>query len=275
MDNEIEKNMRTLLMRITPRPLLFFDIEVVEHCNLNCKGCASMSPLANKEFLDVEEYRKDVNRLSVIAGGEMHHINILGGEPLLHPQICDFLIITRKAFPIGKICLVTNGILLGKMDDEFWDVCRDADITIAPTEYPIDVDYEFLKKKALCKNVKFQYFGRVNKYGGWVHTTLDLDGSRNENHSFMHCWQANNCTVLDHGRLYPCPVVPNIVHFNEKFEKKLPVSNRDSIDIYQVENLEQIMSFLCSSIPFCRFCNTFKHSECDWERSKRRIEEWI
>lgn len=274
MDNELERTIRTLMMRSMPRPLLFFDVEITEHCNLNCKSCASMSPLATEEFLDIEEYRRDICKLAEIADGEMHHINILGGEPLLHPDICEFLNSTRELFPVGKIYLVTNGILLDKMDCIFWNNCRKNNITIAPTKYPIALDYGKLEDKAHRMGVEFRYFGEIKKYGGWIHPTLDLKGFRNENHSFLHCWQANNCSVLEHGKLYPCPVIPNIKHFNKRFGKNLPISKRDYLDIYKVQSLDEIMNFYCHSVPFCRFCNTFKNYECDWGKSKQSIEEW-
>lgn len=35
--------------------------------------------------MDVVELEQDLSRLSELANGEVHHINILGGEPLLHP----------------------------------------------------------------------------------------------------------------------------------------------------------------------------------------------
>ena len=275
MDNEAERTIRTLMMRTTPRPLLFFDVEIVEHCNLNCKSCASLSPIAEHEYLNIEEYTRDVNRLSELAEGEMHHINIMGGEPLLHPDVCDFLRITRERFPVGIVFLITNGILLNKMKEDFWNVCREYDITVAPSQYPVNVDYEKAKRKAEERKVKFRLFNKINKYGGWIHTTLDLEGFRNENHSFLHCWQANNCSVLDHGRLYPCPVIPNIRHFNNKFGTNFTVSRRDYIDIYKADSIEEIMKFYCHSVPFCRFCNTFRNYECDWGISKQDIEEWI
>lgn len=69
MDNQQEKIVRTLLMRITQRPAIYFDVNVTEHCNLNCKYCGSFAPIADKEFLDIQEYRNDITRLAEIAGG--------------------------------------------------------------------------------------------------------------------------------------------------------------------------------------------------------------
>ena len=74
-------DVRTYLTRITPRPALFFDLNLCDCCNLNCKGCGSFAPLArNDEFLDYDCFVKDIDRLSELAEGVMHHINILGGS---------------------------------------------------------------------------------------------------------------------------------------------------------------------------------------------------
>lgn len=73
MDNQEERIVRTLMARTMPRPSMFFDVEVTEHCNLNCRGCGSMAPIADKEFIDMDEYMRDMDRLSEISGG--------GGSP--------------------------------------------------------------------------------------------------------------------------------------------------------------------------------------------------
>lgn len=276
IEKTIEEIVRTQIMRSTARPLLFFDIEICEHCNLNCKGCGALSCLAEEEYLDLTKYEKDIERLSVLSNGEVHHINILGGEPLLHPEVCSFLRITRSYFPHGVIRLITNGILLHGQKEELWDVMRDHSITLAPTRYPINVDYDTIAEKAKEKGVKVQFFGNIRAgENDWIHTSLDLEGERNEVHSFMHCWQANNCCVLDSGRLYPCPVIPNIRHFNREFGTNLYVSEKDGIDIYKVTELKEIMDFLSRPVPFCRYCNTFKNRPCSWDTTHKQIKEWI
>lgn len=274
MDNEVQRIVRTLMMRSTPRPLLFFNVEIVKHCNLNCRGCASFSPLADEKYLELDDYIKDLECLSALADGEVHHINILGGEPLLHPKVNEFLKVTREKFPVGIVRLITNGILLEEMNEEFWKTCRDYQITLAPTRYPIALNYDLFEKKAKEEEVLFEYFGHVSKYGGWLHTKLELKGNRNEVHSFLNCWQANNCSMLENGKLYPCPVVENIKFINKKFDTNFHVSKRDYIDIYKVNSLDEIMDFLSRPVPFCRYCNTFQNKECDWGNSKRDIDEW-
>lgn len=275
MDNQDERVVRTLLTRIVPRPMIFFNVEVTEHCNLNCVGCGSFSPLADEEYIDVDELERDLARLSSLCEGEMHHINILGGEPLLHPEIIKIMELVRQYFPIGSIRLVTNGILLPKMSREFWECCRNKDITLAPSKYPIRVDYDEIERTAKEFGVKYFYFGNVPEHGGgWIHVVLTESGDRNEVHSFLHCGNANACSILEHGRIYPCPRVAKIKHFNRAFQTDFKVSKRDSIDIYKAGSLEEIMKFLAHPIPFCRYCNRFAHTQRDWGISQKKIEEW-
>lgn len=75
----VDKTVRSYFDKIVPRPALFFDVNLCDHCNLNCKGCGSFAPLAKESFLKLEDYTKDAERLSEISGGIVYRINILGG----------------------------------------------------------------------------------------------------------------------------------------------------------------------------------------------------
>ena len=50
----------------------------------------------------------------------IEQIYLLGGEPLLHPQVSEFIREARKHFPETRIYVVTNGSLVMRQDDEFW-----------------------------------------------------------------------------------------------------------------------------------------------------------
>jgi ABC-2 type transport system ATP-binding protein len=80
------------------RNSLRFEVHVTEHCNLNCKSCGHMSPLAKAEFLDLGTYSKDVERLSYLCGGKVELVDLMGGEPLLHPQLSEIASVTREFF---------------------------------------------------------------------------------------------------------------------------------------------------------------------------------
>lgn len=60
-----------------------YEIDYIEfwatgHCNLNCKGCSSCSPIAEKWFLDLKSIRRDLMRLKELDIN-IHNITILGG----------------------------------------------------------------------------------------------------------------------------------------------------------------------------------------------------
>ena len=67
---------------------------------------------------------------------------LLGGEPLLNPNIVPIMHMSRKI--LGNSCtikVITNGLLLPKMKDEFWDECISSNIALEYTKYPVQFDY--------------------------------------------------------------------------------------------------------------------------------------
>ncbi len=124
------------ISNFVPQKELRFEVHIVEHCNLNCKQCSHFSPLAEESYIDLGEYERDMRRLSDLFDGRMSTVQLLGGELLLHPEINEIMRITRETFPIGRIRVVTNGILLPSMSDEFWEKCREYQVEISVSHIP-------------------------------------------------------------------------------------------------------------------------------------------
>lgn len=247
------------------------DVHLVEHCNLNCKNCNHFSPLSNKEFLDLNIFERDISRLAALFNSNIPIINLMGGEPLLHPLVSEFFGISRKYFPTSTINLVTNGILLFKQKTEFWDLCRDHGITIAPTIYPLNIDYTALSKICSEHRVDLCYF-RTDPNHPLVHFPLDLSGKQNGTYSYRSC-PYRGAFQIYHGKLYPCCRSPNIHHFNKFFLSSLPEDN--FIDIYSVESADDIMSFFENAIPLCQYCNVLKITKGhSFGISKKSLDEW-
>ena len=92
------KQLEQRFYELHPHTLLRFEVHVAEHCNLSCRDCLHFSPLAKEEFLDIDEYRKDCARLSELFDSEVERLYLLGGEPLLHPNLVEIMKISREAF---------------------------------------------------------------------------------------------------------------------------------------------------------------------------------
>lgn len=261
------------------KDLFKFEIHLNEQCNLNCKGCDHFSPISEREFADINVVEKDLKRMSELIEDKMPvSIYLLGGEPLLNPEVTKYCDLARKYFPNKEratIRIVTNGILLDKQGDEFWKCCQKNDILIAPSRYKLNLDYESIMKKAKEYNVKIEFFHSDNYVEYMYCVPLDLNGSQNKDESFKNCIIASRCAFLKEGKIYSCPRVPNIYHFNKKFNKDLKISENDYIDIFKIDSFDDILHFLEKTKDFCRYCDVKNISmEVPWGISKNEINEW-
>lgn len=268
---EILSNMQVCMI---PKTMLDFEIQLVEHCNLNCAGCSHFCPVADTEFLSVSEFEKDIKRLSLLFHKEAHFIRLMGGEPLLHPEIGTFLKITRRYFPNAIIDLDTNGILLNSMKENFYKMVSSCNVYISVTKYPIKLDYDSIIKKCKKYNVKFRFFDDqpVRKFNL---LPLDLEGRQSIEQNFITCYLANTCHTLKHGKMYTCSTIPHVSHFNKYFSCDLKLCEGDFINIYEVSSGKEILDFLAKPAPFCRYCDVKNRiSNLDWKKSNKSIEEW-
>ena len=280
------KRYKRRLQKTKKMSLLEFGVDLVDHCNLGCKHCDHFSPIASEYFSDISVLEKDFQRLSELTNGKIGECKFLGGEPLLHPDIIGAITVFRKYFPssaaqnnfpFNQAFVITNGLLLLKMPEEFWKCCRENQITIKMTKYPINLNFDAIEKKCLNEQVPFTYYGRTKSALKTLHfLPLDLTGKQNHKSNFYMCRNSNSaCTALKDGKFYPCHIIPNIHHFNKYFSTNLEIEERDYIDIYETSDVENILSFLTKPKPFCRYCMTSgKKTKVPWGLSKREISEW-
>lgn len=83
-------------------------IEITNNCNLNCSFCSPMKK--EKRFMTLEEFDHILKEVSKVTKVIYLHVK---GEPLLHPQIIEFLKLTEK-YNL-KVNITTNGILFPKL----------------------------------------------------------------------------------------------------------------------------------------------------------------
>lgn len=85
-------------------------IFITNDCNLKCMGCFARHVMTkNGEYISLEEYHNAVDDF-LQRGGKQ--INLLGGEPMLHPRLKYFLELNRKNGI--KTTIYTNGYMLDK-----------------------------------------------------------------------------------------------------------------------------------------------------------------
>jgi len=257
---------------------LFFAVHLVEHCNLNCAYCEHFSPIAEKYFLSIESFSSDIERLGKIFGNHCKKIVFNGGEPLLHPNINDFLVVARKNFISGRILVNTNGILLDKMPTEFFITCKENNIRIIVSKYNINLNHKEIFDKVQKYGVKINFFENFDKTtdkNSFCYKPLDLEGKQDYKLNFLMCQNANKCISLREGKLFPCNFSAYKYHLNRKFGLNLEESEKDYINIYSNYNKEEILELLTHPIPCCRYCLPEKIIRKPWKISTRKIGEWI
>ena len=265
--------------KFTPRKDFKFEIDLTDHCNLNCKGCDVFSSVAEEYCLDLDELEKDLKRVAALFdnGNDIKTLYLLGGEPLLHPDINRAMKIARQYFPKAFIAIITNGLLLKNEPESFWNTCKAHNIAITPTWYPINVDYDELGKIAEKHGVEYHLFG-VSAAGGrtLAHYPLDLSGSQDPLRSYLACWEGNECIVLRNHRFWTCSIAPHFPIFNKHFDKHIPLNEDDGIDIYKAKDQQEIREFLAQPREFCKYCNSAgRTQDHPWERTEGKIEEWV
>lgn len=277
MYSEIQRLKNCMRRQLIPTIYDFhFEIHIVEHCNLNCRGCTHFSPLAKQEYISLVEFERDMARLAFLTLNKARFINLLGGEPLLHPEIEQFAVIARQYFPESIIRIVSNGILIPKMKDEFWNVCRENCIILGITQYPISLDYDKIIRVIKKNKVEYESFsGEDLKRDEMWKLALDAKNTSRPIENFMRCPRANACVFISHGKLFNCATMANIHHFNGFFNQHYELEQQDYVDIYEANGVQELLDFLCKPKPFCRFCNIEKRQYGGkWEQSKYDISEW-
>lgn len=251
------------------------DYHVTDHCNLNCAGCDQFGTLAKPWYVSLEKVQKDweLVREKNIQIGRIH---ILGGEPLLHPEIDKILILLRTMFPKIGIVVYTNGILLQQLKEKLLPIFKEYNIILFLSEYPrLNINYQELKRG----------FPIVEGYRvtSFMSTSLHTNPDFNNDNSFHNCnfnalW---SCRLLKDDHIYPCSMVPNINHLIEYFPelKDTPLGQinieDNGIDI-KTHTAEEVEEFLKHSIPACAFCNVMHTKKfTPWRRSEYKITEWV
>ncbi|MDR3347350.1 MAG: hypothetical protein LBN32_01915 [Helicobacteraceae bacterium] len=255
---------------------LRLEAHLTEHCNLNCASCNHFSPLAEKEFLSADGFERDIKQLSFLAGGRqtfLREIILLGGEPLLHEEITRFFAIARRYFSTIPLKIFTNGILLERQDETFWLSCREHNVEIYISQYPIHIHFDKISQIAERYGVFCRFMGEaITSFG-----IMPLDPNRGQNalRSFLNCSSSNDFATLRDGRMYQCCTAAHIKHLNNFFGENFAIGEQDYIDIHEAKSAKEVLAFFTRPTPFCGYCAVGARKQTQWRSSKRDKAEWI
>lgn len=115
------------------KPVLpFLELMIINACNLSCQGCTTFSDLKHKGSIRWSTGKQWLepwtDRLDLQA------IGLMGGEPLMNPDLENWLYGIRELLPNAQIRFVTNGTLLHK-HWKIFDILRDLGNTVFKISY--------------------------------------------------------------------------------------------------------------------------------------------
>ena len=177
-------------------------------------------------------------------------LQILGGEPLLHPELLDAMRVC-DASPLSENLVVkTNGLLLHKVSPDFWRLESKVIVSVYPSTK------RAIEKRRKSIEAAANHQGTELEFRYWTHFNHITKPNRTEseritNHVFANCRYKDFTVSISGDRLFRCSISVNSIRTHMAGE--LP----DSISITDAENLEQeVWDFLTSQTPIssCRYC---------------------
>lgn len=249
------------------------EIHVAEHCNLNCKNCSMFCGLVETcDFPCYQEFEEGIKQLKNFFP-HIKKFRIIGGEPLLNPELDKYICLIRNVYPYTDIRLISNGILVTKMSDQLIQTIIDNDVTFIVTQYislkhSIDEINRFLSKTG----IRYIVTEAVLEFQKIYNALGDSDIDEN----FYRCHWKGSCATMYGTKIATC-YVPFVIHyFSDKFN--LAIEETGKIDLME-EGLtaQEIIKRMHTPFDMCRYCAP-KGNWTEWERlpdkSNTTIQDW-
>ena len=260
---KLKYTIRAILLGTT---LEYLEINIVDHCNLKCNACTHFSNISEPKFVDARILGFQLNRLNNIFG-KITKVRLLGGEPLLHPDIVNILNISRGTLPYSKIELVTNGLLLDKMSEDFFQALYKNKISIEITNYP-PIQNKTKQFKEILSSFKIMY--SITPMVINFTANLNPKGNSDQEQTFKNC-RHTYCKILRDDNIYICPISAYIDKYNKRFNKNIPYPK--GINIHS-NSAKEILNYLKKSEETCKYC-TNVNNLINWSCSNNPKEtDW-
>ncbi|MBF0611682.1 MAG: hypothetical protein HQL55_11230, partial [Magnetococcales bacterium] len=189
---------------------------------------------------------------------------IVGGEPALNPQLCDYIQLVAELWPQSKRSLVSNGFFLHRHPDIYTTLAKTGTaLHISLHDYPNgeekDADMVTIQQK--CNELgiflafyrgKKEDFSRTYQ-GEGMNMRPYRDGDAEAS------WKAcvARCPTIHRGLLWKCPPLAFLDLIEDRFKLRqnpewVPYLDHKGLSLDASD--EEILSYLYFSIPECDMC---------------------
>ncbi len=245
------------------------ETNVVDFCNLNCKGCSHFSNLyPHGAAVGYESFERDIIHLSREAF--IGHFDLLGGEAFLSERLADYIVCLRRYMPKTTITIVSNGTLIPRQNPELLSCIRKNQVLVSITEYP---PTSKLRSEIISTLEEAGIMYEFRKVAETFGKNIDLTGGNDPYKAQLECRQSR-CHFLRNGKIYKCPFSALGGNFFNHYN--IPLHFEEGIDIYDEKiDLGQALKKLdAEPIALCKYCG--KEERFAWDvSSKPESAEWI
>lgn len=237
--------------------LVHLEAHVCDHCNLNCKACNNFSPFVREpKYADLVRFEQDI-RILAERFSNIGRFFLLGGEPLLAPQLCcQMMACFRRYFPGAELRVLTNAILVGQMTPEFWACIRENKAIVHISLYPpMAPQLEQIEEVLNESGVDYVIARTVRDFRKrWGRYPLEDERRNNE-----LCGSAG-CHYLRDGVIAKCPDAILIGNMDQQ------LVSRQNLSLAEIEDPWEMIRRLEAPIDLCRKCSHRSEGLIPWER---------
>lgn len=208
---------------------------ITQVCNLSCSGCTNYSDLTHSGYVKWNQGKAWLEPWLDIL--QISDFGIMGGEPLINPEVEDWMIGMRQLMPDAQIRFTTNGLLLHRWPNLI-DLAHD--IGNCVFKVTVHVDDQHLEQNIQELFNKFSWepvveYGihrwktdrnlrlQINRPQKFLKTYLNDYANMRPYHSepakaFQICMQ-QTCPLLLNGRIYKCSTSALLEDTLNKFDR--------------------------------------------------------
>lgn len=227
-------------------PMPQAEIHVADYCNLNCRGCTHFSPIFERE---IPEFDVRINDIMLLKKkfSSIVHFSILGGEPLLNPDIVRYIKETRKLLPNTYLQIVTNGLLIPRLSEDVFVCIKENRVVVSISEYePTHRQIEQIRDKLNQYQIPYC----IRSYDSKQKFNKPL--SLSEKSKYPNICISNGCVNVWNGKIARCPTLMYVQKFNKVFAKNLPTEG--ILDLRDCPSGEELLEILQQQVPLCKHC---------------------
>lgn len=228
------------------------EVRAAEHCNLRCRGCSQNSPFMPQTFPDLPSLGTSLDVLENILRAD--RATVLGGEPLLNPDIDKLLLMLKTSKVFNRVFVTTNGLMLHRMSQDFWRLVDVVEISVYPaTKARLQKKLPKISNAAFEDNVELHLLSMP----AFKHVTLSfqITSSALVRGLYNACYFKNFCHTLRGERFYKCAPCVNIGA--RLSADSIASLTDDGIPLDGAPDmLDRLVSYLDSDDPLkaCAFC---------------------